>query len=654
MENKKRKKILVVDNYPAMLQSMARLLRDQGHRVLTAEDGLSALDVLKTFTPDVIFCELIMPNISGEKLCSIIRTIPELKDAYLVIISGVAVEERVNLSELGVDACIAKAPFELMSKHVLGILKRLDAGISPGLDGGIMGPQDVHAREVAKQLLYSKRHSEEMLDKVPEGILEINIQGKLIYANAAAQSIAGLPEAELLGSNFEELFHDSDGIRIRRLIELPKGVAERPPRNLPLMLNGKDVLLNVFPIKEGERGSAIIVMSDVTEQTKIETQLRHAQRMEAIGTLAGGIAHEFNNILWIISANVELAVTHLPEGNSAHKNLQRVQKACSRATGLVKQILSFGREGGHGRRQLDIIPIIKESLKFLRSSIPATIEIRQSIPSESGKILVDPAQVRQVLMNLCINAADAMRETGGVLEISMIDIELDEGETAPRLNLGPGKYLRLSVRDTGPGMNPEVLERIFDPFFTTKGVAEGRGMGLAMVHGIAKSHDGAVTVESDSGKGTTFHVFFPKVIKRAKPVDKTTKPVIQGREKVLFVDDEEEIALLGKEMIEFFGYHVESKTSSVEALETFRADPDNFDLVITDMTMPELTGEMLAKELVQIRPGIPIILCSGHDDLITKEKAGEIGIREIVLKPIRPDDFAQTIRKALDVGPVRG
>ncbi|MBL7205695.1 MAG: response regulator [Desulfobacteraceae bacterium] len=378
-----------------------------------------------------------------------------------------------------------------------------------------------------------------------------------------------------------------------------------------------------------------------------EERLRQAQQAQAIGTLAGGIAHEFNNILWIIMANAELAASTLPEGNTAHKNLQRVEKACSRGADLVQQILSFSRQGEYRPRPLDIMPIVKESLKFLRSSIPTTIEIRQNISTRSATIMSDPSQVHQTLINLCTNAADAMGEKPGVLEISMTDVELDQDERGLHHDLAPGKYVRLSVKDTGIGMEPKVRTRIFEPFFTTKGVGERRGMGLAVVHGIVKSCEGTIEVHSEPGKGSTFHLFFPKIEKGTKPGPGAFISSVKGKERILFVDDDKEIANMGKEILEGYGYRVESKTCSEEALETFRDRPDKFDLIITDMIMPKMTGEELVEEFVRIRPDIPIILCTGYDEETYKERAREIGIKEVIMKPLNGRDLANAIRKAL-------
>jgi signal transduction histidine kinase/CheY-like chemotaxis protein len=382
------------------------------------------------------------------------------------------------------------------------------------------------------------------------------------------------------------------------------------------------------------------------KERNAEKNLRKTQQAQAIGTLAGGIAHEFNNILWIIMANTELAAGNLPEGNTAQKNLQRVEKACSRGADLVQQILSFSRQDEHRPRPVDIMPITKELLKFLRSSIPTTIEIRQNISTQSATIMADPSQMHQTLINLCTNAVDAMGEKPGVLEVSMTDVELDQDDAVLH-DLAPGKYIRLSVKDTGMGMEPEVLERIFEPFFTTKDVGKGRGMGLAVIHGMVKNCEGSIEVHSEPGKGSTFHLFFPKIEKERKSGSGTLIPSAEVNGRILFVDDDKEIANTGKEMLEGYGYQVESKTCSEEALKTFRDRPDRFDLVIADMIMPKMTGEALAEKIMRIRPDIPIILCTGYDEGIYKERARKIGIKAVMMKPVTGRGLVNAIKKAL-------
>jgi nitrogen-specific signal transduction histidine kinase/CheY-like chemotaxis protein len=391
-----------------------------------------------------------------------------------------------------------------------------------------------------------------------------------------------------------------------------------------------------------------VVLRDDSERKKLETQLQQAQKMEAIGTLAGGIAHDFNNILAGIMGYTELALLDTPEGNRASQNLKQVLKSGNRAKDLVKQILAFGRKTDADRKPLEVGPIVKESLKLLRASLPTTIEFNHNIPGNLGKVLADPTQIHQVLMNLCTNAAHAMQKSGGILEVSLADIEFDKDRALQNLGLPAGPYLQLTVKDTGSGMTPEVMERIFDPYFTTKEKGGGTGLGLAVVHGITRDHRGAISVQSEQGKGSTFDVYLPVIRKDEIPHESVEEPLPKGHERALFIDDEQSLAEIGKEMLTRLGYKVVAKTNSLDALEFFRTDPDQFDLVITDMTMPQMTGEKLAQNLMSIRPDIPVILCTGYSEMMTEEKAKEMGIKGFAMKPLIIRDLASSIRKVLD------
>ena len=371
--------------------------------------------------------------------------------------------------------------------------------------------------------------------------------------------------------------------------------------------------------------------------------------MEAVGTLAGGIAHDFNNILAAIIGYSEMALTDSPKFSASEGYLQQVLKAGLRAKDLVQQILAFSRMKIHQERiPTAIQPLIVEALKLLRASLPSTIEIRQNISDEDGMVLGDATEIHQVLINLCTNAAQAMEEKGGVLEISLSEETIDSNAPGTPEGLSSGQYIRLTVCDTGHGMDPGILDRIFDPYFTTKEVGRGSGLGLAVVHGIVKNHGGAVTVSSKPGEGTTFVVYLPKTQIRPKRPDSADLPVPGGAERILFVDDEQPLSDLGRQMLESLGYNVLAKTSSTDALEAFRAHPEQFDLVITDYTMPSMTGTDLAREIMNIRPEMPVILCTGFTERVTEAKAKEMRIRAFMLKPLKMREMAEAVRAVLE------
>ncbi len=397
------------------------------------------------------------------------------------------------------------------------------------------------------------------------------------------------------------------------------------------------------------------VFFDITERKRadeerkaLEARLQQVQKMEAIGTLAGGIAHDFNNILYPIIGYTEMSIEDLPEDNIIRSNMLEVLKAAKRARNLVKQILIFSRQSELEKKPIQVLMIVKEVLMLLRASFPSTINITKNIAS-SSVVKADPTQIHQMIMNLCTNAFHAMEETGGELTVTLSDVEIGSDNVDLVHELEPGVYQQLSVSDTGCGMEPAVIERIFEPYFTTKEKDKGTGMGLAATHGIVKSHNGYITVNSEPGKGTAFHVYLPVIKSQAETEElDAIEPVPIGTERILLVDDEDSIVRMEKQMLERLGYHVTARTSSPDALEAFRASPGKFDLVITDMTMPNMTGVQLSQKLLEIRYDIPIIICTGFSTKIDGEKAKAAGIRGYVMKPVVMSEIAKKIREVLD------
>jgi len=390
------------------------------------------------------------------------------------------------------------------------------------------------------------------------------------------------------------------------------------------------------------------LMHDITDQKTLETQLHQARKMESVGTMAGGVAHDFNNILYIIIGNADLALEDIPEWNPAHGNLQNIKTAGLRAAGIVKQLLNFSRKTTVETRPIDAVTVIRDALHFLRSTIPASIEIRQSLPDTEVTILGDPIQINQVMMNLCTNASQVMEETGGVLDITLETEFFSSNSAGKPSDLPSGDYLKISITDTGPGIGPDIIHRIFDPYFTTKAVGKGSGMGLAVVHGVVKNHNGAITVDSVHGKGSTFTIFLPVVEEEPAMEVKTSDDIPFGSESILFVDDEPSIAEMTGQMLTRLGYEVVTATEPEEALAMFQSNPERFDLVITDMTMSRMNGVKLSERLKELRQDIRVIICTGHSPLIDEERAGSIGIDGYVMKPIGKKDLARTVRKVLD------
>ncbi len=388
---------------------------------------------------------------------------------------------------------------------------------------------------------------------------------------------------------------------------------------------------------------------ETEERQRAETELRQAHKMEAVGTLAGGIAHDFNNILAAIIGFSEIALGHTPEGSPVRRHMERVFAAGIRGRELIKQILAFSRQAEPKKQPLSIATVVDETLKLLRASLPTTIGIRTSFRRESPYVFADPTQMQQVLLNLCTNAAHAMRLSGGSISIDLADFSFSSAGVAPDPTMSPGLYAKLAVRDVGIGMSPEMIEHIFDPFFTTKATGEGTGLGLSVVHGIVKQHDGFITVESEPDKGSTFTIYLPAFMEEQSRVSGDGGASIQGgHESILFIDDEKDLATVGDEMLTGLGYRVTARTGARAALAVFRLDPSRFDLIITDQTMPELTGVELAREVLSIRPDVPIIMCTGFSHLVNAEAARAAGIKAFVMKPLTKREIAKAIRRVLD------
>ncbi|VAX15599.1 diguanylate cyclase/phosphodiesterase (GGDEF & EAL domains) with PAS/PAC sensor(s), partial [hydrothermal vent metagenome] len=402
-----------------------------------------------------------------------------------------------------------------------------------------------------------------------------------------------------------------------------------------------DAETTISPIVDlsGKVGNYICVQRDVTRETQLERQSRQSQKMEAIGVMAGGIAHDFNNILSAIIGYTELAISDSKQEDASYENLTEVMNAASRAKDIVRQILTFSRRDEREMSPVDLAHLITQTIKLVRASLPSTIEIHHSIDADSGKMLADPTLIQQVLLNLCANAEHAMREKGGKLEI-----KLSAQETGAKEK----RRLKLTVADTGYGIEKKVMDKIFDPFFTTKPVGEGTGLGLATVHGIVTGHGGAISVYSAPDEGATFTIYFPKADGEKERRSTESEFIPKGDESILFVDDEAQLLNMGRQTLERLGYKITTAANGHDALDIFKTRPDKFDLVITDQTMPGMTGAVLIARLHEIRPGLPVILCTGFGKSMTPEKAKAAGAREYILKPVLSRDLGLAIRRALE------
>ncbi len=662
-------KLLAIDDKHDNLTVLSALLKNLilGCEILTAESGAEGLEKAKNELPDTILLDIRMPGMDGYETCKRLKKNEVTKHIPVIMLSAIKTEpvDLVKGLDSGADAYLAKPIDEhVLAAQVKTVLRIKEAegylrdqkklleymvqertGELQQTNLELKNEVNKH-RETEESLNESEVKYRSMMEAMNDPVYICSSDYRIKYMNPAMIKRTG---RNAVGENCFKAVHDlteqcpwcldffktsSHEHTEHDNIVSPKDKRSFHVTQAPLFYKNGSFL-------------KMTILRDTTDWKRMEEKLRQAQKMESIGTLAGGIAHDFNNILFPIIGYTEMTIDIVSKDSVAQKNLYEILKASMRAKELIQQILTFSRQHDQELKPLMTQLVVKEALKLLRSSLPATITIRQDIKKNCGYILADPTRIHQIVMNLCTNAFHAMEESGGTLKISLSETELSLDDlTDP--GIMPGRYICLKVSDTGHGIDEEVLSRMFDPYFTTKERGKGTGLGLSVVHGIVKSMDGDIHVESEPGKGTVFHIYLP-IIKETSIPDKTEINEILpvGNEHILLVDDEEMIIFMEKQMIENFGYHVTARTGSIEALEAFRAQPDKFDLVITDMTMPNMTGDRFAMEVMKIRPDIPVIICTGFSEKISKEKADVLGIKGLLLKPFIMKDLAKKIREVL-------
>ncbi|MBA4367144.1 MAG: hypothetical protein C0403_05845 [Desulfobacterium sp.] len=512
--------------------------------------------------------------------------------------------------------------------------------------------RDISSRKKAEAEL---RDSEEKLNIIfnstNDGILVADAENrKFVAGNKTICEMLGYTLEEITQLGVDEIHpaesltevHHQFARQMRKEIEVY--------HEAPVLKKDRSIFfadISATPTEIGGKKCLIGLFRDVTARKEMEEKVRQSQKMEAIGTLAGGIAHDFNNILSAVIGYSELVLAKADSNGEIYHYVEQVLQAGYRAKALVQQILTFSRKSSTEILPLKIQPIVKEVLKLLRSTLPTTIEIRQEIDEKCAPINADASQIHQIIMNLCTNAFHAMEETGGTLSVILKEVNLSTNESGA-FNLQPGYYAKLDIQDTGTGIKEDVINHIFDPYFTTKQQGKGTGLGLAVVYGIIENYGGKIVCSSRFGAGTIFSAFIKTVEATPKSKDEVQTILPSGKEKILFIDDEEALALLGEKTLESLGYSVFSMTKSLQALETFRAAPYQYDLVITDQTMPHLPGSELAKEMLKIRPDIPIIVCTGYSSIMNEKQANSIGIKAFLMKPVSKEVFAKEIRRVLD------
>lgn len=551
------------------------------------------------------------------------------------------------------------APFRDIIKIISkdGSEKWVDVSLAPiNFDSSpaILGTAlDITKRKIAEEeLKESEVRFRTIFDSFPYAISLTEVEsGKFINVNNQFCKLTKYSSDQIIGRTSDDLGIYSKQFRDAFFVSKLKEVGfvnnlETDFRASDGSLFNGSLFSRIIRIRNNDL--VISVIKDITILKNLQRQLQQTQKMEAIGTLAGGIAHDFNNILVPIIAYTEMSMTHFDETDKLYHYLKNILKASNRAKDLVQQILSFSRHNEMTFEPILIQPVIKETVKFLRASIPATIEIKTLINNECGAIIGNPSQIHQIIMNLATNAKHAMEATGGVLEIRLEEKEIWPNDFNDMLDIYPGKYARLTISDTGHGIEQFLIDKIFEPYFTTKKDGKGTGIGLSVVHGIVKTYGGTIKVKSRTGKGTRFEIYLPLVHRvSVHEEEHCLCQESRGMEHVLVVDDEQIVVNAEKEMLERLGYRVTALTKSIDALDFFRMNHENIDIVITDMTMPKMTGAEFAMKILEIKPGIPIILCTGYSENFTEANANAIGIKKYIAKPFIMNRLAVSVREAL-------
>jgi len=599
-------KILAVDNHPVMIRFLQNLLEKEGHEVRTAKEGLEALKILKSFVPDVIFMDLIMPKIDGRKLCRVIRQKAELKDTFIVILSAVAIEEGMDFKLFGANACIAKGPFDKLGPNILEVIDLFEKGIEAGTEE-IHGKDYVFKRTITKELIHTKRHFEIILNNMSEGILELTKEGLVVFVNPAASQILNVSEENLLGTDFFELFDKKAKSKIRKkFLETQKDMKPYSYEDA-VQTDKNSLLINFLPAKEYEEIGVLVIIEDITEKMKIEAKLKYMMKMEVIGGLSGGIAHDFNNLLMGIQGNISVMLLEVSPSHPHYESLKKIERIVKSGSDLTSKLLGYARKGKYESRLFNLNRLIVESAEMFAST-KKQIKIELELDEDLMPIEGDRVQLEQVLLNLYVNASQAMHE-GGTIWIETKNVTQKEIKSK-RYKPERGKYVQLKISDSGIGIDENLLEKIFDPFFTTKETGRGSGLGLASAYGIVKNHKGYIEVQSQKGKGSTFLIYIPASSKKFVETDETSPEGCAG-ERVLLVDDEKMILDAGERMLRILGYEVITAQGGKQAVNLFRQHTSGIQLVILDMIMPDLSGAEVYKQLKEIDKDVKVLISSG-------------------------------------------
>lgn len=642
-------KILVIDDELAIRQSFTYYLEDMEFLVQTAENGRIGLEIIEKEHPDLVLSDLRMPEMDGFEVLKRCRQLAP--DMPVIVISGAnRIDEAVEALRLGAWDYLIKP---LKDLSILG--HAVDRALERARLLRENHAHQEHLEELVRsrtgelevafdELQQSERKYRALFEKTNDAIfIAIKDTGQFIDANKAALDLTGQSLVELKQKKIRDILHEKAHAQFQKIVITNK--AEEIGQVSYYRPDGtkRIGLLSLVPLNDE---AVIVIARDITRGLEIEEQLRQAQKMEAIGTLAGGIAHDFNNILTAIMGYSELCLMEIDAESPLRSKVEAIARSGDRAKELVYQILAFSRSDKQVTVPVRIDLILNETLKLLRPAIPSSIDIELKIETKNS-VLGEPTRLHQIVMNLCTNAYQAMDETDGTLKIALRTVVMTRDANMIS-DLSPGTYVELTVADNGSGMSQDTISRIFDPYFTTKAKGKGTGMGLAVVHGIVKNHGGAITVTSEVGKGTEFKVFLPTTYDDGGDLKEIKSSLPRGDESILLVDDEKDIVRIVEEILKKQGYNVTSTLDAEDALSLFQSDPERFDLVISDMTMPKMNGLKLVGRVKEINSKTKVVICSGYNEHLTELNCQDKGVDGYITKPITMNKLAETVRNVLD------
>ena len=661
---------LFVDDHESARSLMRRILTGAGYRALLAGDGVEALEVLQRERVDVIIADIMMPRMDGYRLCQAVRRDERFKELpFIVYTANYAspADEKLAL-DLGADAFLCKPAAAETIRETLRRVTRQPRPVRPAPALAMLEPavlQEYSDRLVAKlearnaeleqrnEVLRESEARYRLLADYAEDFVTLHdTEGRRLYVSPSYYRVTGWTPEDLERTDWRTRVHPDDlaVIEQTRAANLAGTTTTIEHRFRCQDGRWRWAEARCKPVcgPDGRVQQLLVWSRDVTQRRHLETLLRQSQKMEAIGLLAGGIAHDFNNILGAILGNAELARS-LPAGNpAAWEYLDSILKASRRASDLVRQILAFSRQQTAKRQPMQLHAMVREALQLMRASLPAAVELQTNL-TVTPTVLADPSELHQVTMNLCTNAWHALQGATGRIAVELAETDVTGDFARQHPDLHPGRYVRLTVADNGCGMDPATMSRIFDPFFTTKPVGQGTGLGLSVVLGIVKSHDGGIVVTSQPGQGATFALYFPVFETELVEAPAEPQPIPRGQgQHILFVDDEEPLAQLGVTVLERLGYRVTALVSAPAALATFQAQPAAYDLVVTDLNMPGVSGADLAEKMLTLRPQLPVILTTGFNATMTPATARELGFRELLPKPYGMRTLGEAVHRVLN------